>query len=87
MLIAIEKKWLRAAHLQATYGETCLSKQLPTERIPVVQQGSAGPNESAVGGCTCGPAVQLGDKAMLPASAMRQATEKLSMLDLNLEIL
>ena len=23
-----------------------------------------------MGGCTCGPAVQLGDKAMLPASAM-----------------
>ena len=85
MLIAIEKKWLRAAHLPVLWHmwrDMLIQATSGPQRIP-----SAGPKGLLWGGYTCGPAVQLGDKAMLPASAMRSATEKLSMLDLNLEIL
>ena len=61
MLIAIEK--------MAAGGLNC-----PNLKGRHAYHASAYPQndmpQAAVGGCTCGPAVQVGDRAMLPASML-----------------
>ena len=72
LLIAIEK-WLQADHLLILWRDmlVMLVQAQDARHAP----GTSNPISSAtapkrLGGCTCGPAVQVGDKAMLPASAM-----------------
>jgi len=54
-------------HEMSAYNILCMRE---SQMCPFITNPNCNRANAAVVGCTCSPAVQVGDKAMLPASAM-----------------